>query len=410
VTIRRIVIDELDSVGEFLVCAPEVAVALEGFKLVTVDIVPGGYLLRPRRVGVVRVGDLQVEVAPKDSVGIASVFFLLGYAARPGFVPPDVRVDEDLDLFSAVAEALVRQAERALAGGVHHGYVSVEETSRTIRGRIRMSDQVLRHYGALHPVEVTYDDFSPDVAENRLLLAALRRVEAIPRLPSNIGGRIGALRVFLDGVRELQRGEPLPRWVPTRLNERYHGVLPLAEAILREQSVRPGADPRFDAAGFVVDMEDVFEDFVVAALAEALAHRPGAVETQYKAFLDEESNGGPRVRMAVDVALLRGGKPVALADAKYKAEHGQGKYPNADKYQALAYCTALNVSRAWLVYAQGGRPVERKVKNSVVRLVDWPIDLSLRPSEILEQVAALASDIGAHVDAVSQFPTAAVAS
>jgi 5-methylcytosine-specific restriction enzyme subunit McrC len=42
-----------------------------------------------------------------------------------------------------------------------------------------------------------------------------------------------------------------------------------------------------------------------------------------------------------------------VADAKYKLEYSAGRYPNADHYQMLAYCTALEVPIAWLVYAQG---------------------------------------------------------
>lgn len=389
---HRIVLKELDSEGVPLDCDADIAAVISEFGLVTLEPARVGFTVKPRgRVGAIRVGDLQIEVTPKDKVGIASVFFLLGYAAKPGFIPPDVITEHDDDMFAAIAEALTRQAERALAGGVHRGYVSVDEASRTVRGRIRMSDQALRHFGSMYPIEVTYDDFSPDVAENRILLTALRAVTRIPRMRRELLARIAGLEVFLDGVGPLGRGEALPRWVPTRLNERYHGALHLAELVLKHQSLRPGPAARYDAAGFVVDMAKVFEDFVGTALREALASHPGVVQTQYKTRLDENLLGVSPVTLIPDVVLTLDGRPLMVADAKYKAASSSGDYPNADKYQMLAYCTALGLPRAWLVYAQGGEPITRRIVSSDVEITEWPLDLSMAPSEILARVSDLAT-------------------
>lgn len=308
-------------------------------------------------------------------------------------------------MFDAIAEALTRQAERALARGVYRSYVSVDETATTIRGRIRMSDQALRHFGSMYPVEITYDDYSPDIAENRILLTALRRVARIPRLRKDVTARIARLEVFLDGVRVLERGEHRPRWVPTRLNERYHAALHLAELVLDNQSLRPGSDSRYDAAGFVVDMAKVFEDFVGTALSEALAPLPGRVKTQYPATLDDPQLGVRAVPMYVDVVHELDGVPMIVADAKYKAASTSGEYPNADKYQMLAYCTALRVDRAWLVYAQGGEPVVRKVLHTDVTIVEWPLDLAGSPSAILGQIASLAYEMTTE----ARWPAEAVA-
>ena len=47
---------------------------------------PDGWRLAPAgRVGSVRIGGLQVQVRPKDKVGLTRLLFLLGYARDPGF-------------------------------------------------------------------------------------------------------------------------------------------------------------------------------------------------------------------------------------------------------------------------------------------------------------------------------------
>ena len=62
------------------------------------------------------------------------------------------------------------------------------------------------------------------------------------------------------------------------------------------------------------------------------------------------------VSMDVDVVhLAQDGTPNVVFDAKYKLASNTGDHANADHYQMLAYCTALQVPVAWLIYAGGGR-------------------------------------------------------
>ncbi len=58
------------------------------------------------------------------------------------------------------------------------GYREVEEALPVVRGRIREAGQIRRRYGFPLPVEVRYDDYTVDIAENRPLLAASARARA----------------------------------------------------------------------------------------------------------------------------------------------------------------------------------------------------------------------------------------
>ncbi|MDN4479717.1 McrC family protein [Demequina muriae] len=389
---QTVVLDELRDDGATVRCSSDVAAALDSTGLVRVEpLIGGDYRVLPRgKVGVTRIGDLQVEVHPKDKVPLASVLFLLGYAADPWFRDENVEMGRDDDLFTAIAEALVRQVSRAVLRGVHRGYVTVDETSRTLRGRIRMGDQVRLHHGRSVPAEITYDEYSADIAENRILLSALHRVLHIPRLGDETYARASALTAVFEGVSEIEVRGPLPPYKLTRLTERYRPALTLAELVLRHQSLRLGDAYGLVGASFVASMETVYEDFVGVALQESLSRYRGRTTLQYGTRLDEPQIGVPAVTMNVDVVHEVGLKPVIVADAKYKAESMSGRFPNTDKYQMLAYCTALGVDRAWLVYAAGGAPVVRRVRNVNVEIADWSLDLAMSPIEILAQVQALA--------------------
>jgi len=362
-------------------------VALSGL----VEVFPTGSelwrLLPVDRVGAVRIGELEIVVEPK--VGPEGLLFLLGYAADPGFRPEDVEGGERDDLLPVLAESLARQVERATRPGVLQGYVTLDEALPVVRGRLRAAEQMGRRPGMLLPVEVTYDEYSVDIPENRIVRSAVRRMMAVPRVRPEIRRRLGHLDGRLDGVTPLISGEPVPSWQSSRLNQRYVPALRLAEIVLRHLSAEAG-EAGVPVVSFVVDMAKVFEDFVTTALREATAAFPGRTEGQY--WIDLAVDGG--VPMRPDVVHLAGGRARAVFDAKYKIESDVRGVPNADVYQMLAYCTALRLRRGYLVYAKGqGDSIAHEIINTdpTIEIVQHPLDLADSPANLLAQVDRLAA-------------------
>ncbi|NUU31307.1 restriction endonuclease [Arthrobacter sp. C9C5] len=340
------------------------------------------------KVGSVRTPSVQLEVRPKERLGLGRLLFLLGYTENQGFRDDAVAAVEDTDLWSALAESLAQLADRALSRGVLQGYLNVDESLRTVKGRIRMSDQISRRPGMLVPLEVSYDEFTEDIPENRILRAALERMSQVPGVRADVLSRLRRLKGKLDAVTRLQSG-PLPRWRASRMNTRYHAALRLAEVILRNASAEAG-DGKQHSAAFVVDMSKVFEDFVGIALREAMAAYPGEMRLRYNSMLNEAVRDSDRIMVQPGAVHLLGGRPVMVYDAKYKAASDVGASLSADHYRMLAYCTSLRVPTAWLVYAGAGEIKLRRILNTDIDVVEFPLDLSLPPSEILASVADLA--------------------
>lgn len=393
-TLRSVTLDELDSVGKLAELTPGEARALVATGLVEPRPERQGlWRLVPRgKVGAVRIDDFQVEVTPKAKVGLAHLLFLLGYASDPGFRPEHVAGQRDAELWPALAYSLAQAVDRALARGVVQGYRTTEDALKTIRGRIRFGDQIRARPGLLVPIEVTFDEFTVDTAENRILRAALRTMLSVPRLGSAVRRRLLHLDARLEGVHVLALGAQIPAWTPSRLNERYQPALRLAEIVLRHGAAKPG-DDGLQVASFVVTMWKVFEDFVTVALTDSLARLPGRTVGQMPAYL---AGAGDWTRgtvpMNVDVVhRALDGSPAIVFDAKYKVASATGLYANADHYQMLAYCTALKVPRAWLIYAGGGEVARvRRIKNTEVEVVECPLNLAADPADILERVSAIA--------------------
>jgi 5-methylcytosine-specific restriction enzyme subunit McrC len=373
--------------------------ALAGARIVETAVpdpdVPGHWLLRAgSKVGAVTVevpgGEpVTVRIAPK--VPVARLFFLLGYSREPRSIWDDAPVDvaEHLDLLPALAHAVERQTDRALRQGLLQGYRTTEETALVVRGRIREAEQIRRHFGATLPVEVTYAEFTTDIAENRLLRTAVERLLRLPGVPRDVRRRLLHQRARLIDVTPVPRGQPLPAWRPSRLNARYHQALHLARVVLDNASAEhaPGG-LRID--GFLCDMNKLFEDFVTVALREAFRDSGMRGTLQDRLHLDEAG----AVPMRPDFVLYGpGGAPVAVADTKYKAERPEG-YPNADLYQLLAYCTALRLRHGHLIYAKGNAPhAAHRVRHAGVVLHQHALDLDTAPDKLLARIRVLSREM-----------------
>src|SRR5437867_1336979 len=92
---------------------------------------PGRFDITPAsQVGVVRIGDLQVNIKPK--IGIARLLFLVSYALDPhAWLDESVALGEGDLLNEAVVPGFLRQLDRAFRRGLLHGYESRSEALMT---------------------------------------------------------------------------------------------------------------------------------------------------------------------------------------------------------------------------------------------------------------------------------------
>ncbi|MHC1558085.1 McrC family protein [Actinomycetospora sp. C-140] len=353
---------------------------------------PGRWLVAARRVGVVAVDGVQVRVEPK--VPVRRLLFLLGYARDPRvWRDPSVDLGTVDELLPALAHGFVHQTERALRRGVLHGYVERQDSLTVLRGRLRTADQLAQRHGLPLPLEVRYDEFVDDIAENRLLRTAAQVLAGVPRVPRPLVVRLRRLVSRLEGATILSRREGRPSWNPTRLNARYVPALRLAELVLDGASVehtRGGTA----ITGFLVEPWRVFEDFMGVALREALAPEGGSLDLQ---STRDHLDVARCVNLRPDMVWRRRGETLAVLDAKYKVETVRG-VPDGDLYQMLAYCTALGLDRGYLLYARGLGPTrEHVVRRAGVVLACRAIDLDQEPSSLLADIGGFAAGLADEV-------------
>lgn len=377
-----------------------------------VEVLPAGRetwrLIPSGSVGSVRVEGLSVRVLPAASLGLTQLFFLLDHAADDPFLPSAVQARDDDELWLSVADSMASLAHQALSAGLLRGYRRVDEALTTVRGRIRLGDQIRRHPGMTIPLEVTYSEFTPDIAENRILRTAAHRLQFLPDLPDATRRRLAMVDARLADATLIGQGAPVPSWTRTRLNARFQDALALADRIVRRISVEV-EDGHAASAAFVTEMPALFERFVAAELTAALDGRGGRLLHDPVVNLDsgaEESGGGEtgttggrhsapvtdgdHISVRTGLVYELDGEPVTTFVATYPTDR---RARAAEHYRLLAACTALGVDRAYLVYPAQRRddaPQPRRIVHTDISIVEYPVDLSRGPAESRRAVVELA--------------------
>ena len=367
---------------------------------------PGGadrYTLKPgSTVGAAEVGDISVLIRPK--IPIPQLLSLACYAMSK-FKPRPEMFDypREYALPDTLALALVSTARRAFARGLLHGYLTEEEALHTVRGRIMFAEQIRRRFGIPLPVEVRYDEFTDDIRENRLVKAAAARLGRMRLRSQDARAGLGWIAAILDNVSPVDFPTNKVPEVPfDRLNEHYRIVVGLSRLILRHSAFE-SCRGRVRAAGFLMDMNKVFQEFVTQALRDALGVSPHSFGESAIPSLDRDGI----VRLRPDLVWREVSSWTFVGDVKYKdltAEHA----PNADLYQLLAYVTALDLPGGMLIYAKGERDsATHHVRRSGKRLEVAALDLSGTLDDVLNRVKCLAKRVRALRDQARSLSRAA---
>ena len=357
-----------------------------------VEDMQAAYVLKPgSTVGAVEFGDLSVLIRPK--IPIPQLLSLACYAMGV-FKAQETRLfdfEEEEALPDVLALALVSTARRAFARGLLHGYRTEEEALYTVRGRIMFAEQIRRRFGIALPVEVRYDEFTDDIRENRLVKAAAAQLGGMRLRSREARVGLGWIAAMLDNVSPVEfPPNDVPEIPFDRLNEHYRGVVGLSRLILRHSAFESGRG-RVRAAGFLMDMNKLFQEFVTQALRDALGVSESVFLERSIGSLDVERE----VRLRPDLTWWYSGDCVFVGDAKYKYIR-DGNVPNADLYQLLAYVTALDLPGGMLIYAKGERDTAtHHVRHSGKRIEVAALDLSGALDDVLRRVESLASRVKA---------------
>lgn len=351
-----------------------------------------GFFLTPgSHVGSISIPDCEILIHPKFE--IRNLFFLLSYLMdAKAWKDSGFDFDNASLLTEAMVSPFVLQTKRSIRRGLLQDYQVREETATTLRGRIRFEDQIRRHFGRVPPLEVRYDEYTVDNHLNRVLKAALRRLQNMTLRSADSGTKLRKLLPPFADVTDVgvdPKIVGLPAF--TRLTEHYRPAVELAVRILKNSAIeiRHG---NVEASALLFDMNDLFEDFVVAALRDSLGLDERRFPQQALGRRVRLDVAG-RVKLKPDLSWWQRERCLFVGDAKYKRIAVRG-FQHPDLYQMLAYCIATELPWGLLVYAKGEtEEVVHETVNLGRTIIVRTLDLTQEPHSILSQIERIAENI-----------------
>ncbi len=318
---------------------------------VTIDDLRTGVRIRTSSwVGVVRVGSVEIRIVPKlagGNVGLARMLHLT--TGLGGLSRIDARRFIETggpSLFDLVALLLAEECGYILRGGLLRDYVLREEESTVVRGRI-LTERQMQRLGSAATISCRFDEHEQDVPENQLLSLALGK--CLRRLTDfQVAGRV---RRLLDVYREACNPDDLD--LPAykigreyhRQNKHYKPAHELALLLLEGLGIDDLLAPAQTTRSFVflIDMNRLFERFVLRMLQEVLAGSLWTVDYQAKlpGVVWDQGRGRPYGTPIPDFLVRQPPKrwPALPVDAKYKL-YDERRLSPEDIYQGFVYAFA----------------------------------------------------------------------
>jgi 5-methylcytosine-specific restriction enzyme subunit McrC len=333
------------------------------------------------RVGTL-VGDtLKVVIEPKTPV--PALLHMMGFGDAPSLA--DVAPFGDVENIARLLVSIFAETvDRALAGGgLVVAYRDEREELRSPRGRFDWLALETRRFGLFPPIPCEFTDLTLDTELNRRLLAAGQLLARVAGVRSATLER--CLQRFV-GV--TSREYPRTKLAPVVLDRRtirFRAALSLAEAVLRHAALDLSQGHTL-ATGFLLDMSEVFEDFVTASLASRLSAVGRLVASPSGLVLDRD--GAISVTPDALIEDTFGAVPLVV-DAKYKVTDAA---KSNDVYQMVSYCTALAAPVGVLVYADASDSIH-VILNTTCTILVYGIGLDRRVDDLERRMDQIAAEI-----------------
>jgi 5-methylcytosine-specific restriction enzyme subunit McrC len=209
-------------------------------------------------VGVLRVGDLNIQILPKidypiDRDGLITcasfpeesaahnLLTMLSYAYDLPLIEQDL-VDVDIRgarWFDLLTRLFVAQLHRQALSGLSQGYLTTRAVLPVMRGRWDVQRQIQHSGQPRHTFDVIFDEYSVDIPLNQIFRFVLEKIYPLTSDPQT-RQMVDELRRWFDPVTLLPQIETslLDSIVFNRLNERFHAAFSMARLFLSGEIIQ----------------------------------------------------------------------------------------------------------------------------------------------------------------------------
>ncbi len=306
------------------------------------------YRLTPRGVaGVIAAPGCRLIITPK--IPLRNLFLMLAPEDPVSAASDQVTPADGTEVLNFLAGQLALQMRAVERAGLYRAYEEKTEQGSHLQGRLDLPAQLRQGPARKDRLHSRHEELTIDLLCNQAPRAVAERLLAGTELQERVAGGLRQALAGWDGIQSRALSpEDFIGLAENPVREDYRLLLELCSLLWQglAPSLQPGNRP---SPSFLLDLERVFERYLTRGLLEAF-RRPGWRALAQQRFpISWPVPGQPDLVIRPDVLVFREECPVLVIDAKWKRLK-RGQPETSDLYQMLAYCTALGVPRANLVY------------------------------------------------------------
>ena len=306
-------------------------------------------------VGYIRLSTVSIEILPKISLN-GSVELerkaLLNMLSKCGVLKVNYSEISSLKLYKQslneiLAYLFSKKLQKELGKGVYGEYVYIEENINSLKGSLRVQEQIKNLASHSSKAFCRFEEFSRDNKLNKILSFFVKEVMKnvknretlkLLRISEMILGDVDERNVTLNEVNDFSFN---------RLNKPFEDAFTLGKMIVLGESALGNLGEN-KAYSILFKMNEIFEIYIGKLLRELLYKETVHMQhSKYKLLIKEESNRGV-FKLIPDIVIEKNGIESVIIDTKWKSieskfnRHGVKR---EDLYQMYAYLTRYKNAR-----------------------------------------------------------------
>ena len=335
-----------------------------------------GKVIKARNyVGVIRFkSGTQIEILPKIDFGCDDCDHQQGKTAFLRMLAALMNIDSKtaglanidsrrVPLFEIFIKLFTDKVMLLAQRGINGAYTMISHNERFFKGRLLVTQQIRHNLIHHERFYVTYDIFSRNAPENRLIKKALRQLRGQTNSAPTKRNIEELLTFFFDEIPESHnvKADFLSASAMRRRNELYDTILTWCEVFLRQDSFTTFSGMH-ETQALLFPMEKLFEDYVAKCFK---THAPkgwritAQAQGECKMLFDRTDKPYQKAfKLIPDLLMDYHGKTVLnnikiIADTKWKRLSNKESYygiAQSDMYQMYAYQKKFCAKTIHLIY------------------------------------------------------------
>lgn len=280
-------------------------------------------------------------------IPIENIYYLLCYAWDKPEQKDNVLLSTEsgLGLLDLFTKLLINSTKKLLKKGLEYNYIDTKNEVSGLKGKLEIAETLKSNILSKQKTICTFDEFSPDIINNRILFTTLKKLLKVKNLNYDLKQKIMKVLIMFPPVKIIKITDSLFKNIKFHRNNRtYEFILNICK-LLNENLLPTQSDGDLKFVDFSLDerkMNKIYENFLFNFYkTEQKIYKVSRDIIKWKLEAKNENIKTYIPLMKTDITLLSSNKKIII-DAKFYKEtlsdnYGSKKILSGNLYQIFSY-------------------------------------------------------------------------